>query len=70
MGRHTTPLVTCFGTASATDLRQRFLLSGFFYLALLPAVFKASLGLAGISTSKLAGIYAHLENIAPALLFV
>ena len=31
-------------TASATDLRERFLLSGIFYLTLLPAGFKASLG--------------------------
>ena len=31
-------------TASATDLRECFLLSAVFYLALLPAFFKASLG--------------------------
>ena len=30
-------------TASATDLREHFLLSGIFYLTLLPAGFKASL---------------------------
>ena len=43
MGRHATPLVTLFfGTASATDLRERFLLSGVFYLTLHPAGFKAS----------------------------
>ena len=42
-GRHATPLVTLFfGTASATDLRERFLLSGVFYLTLHPAGFKAS----------------------------
>ena len=33
-------------TASATDLRERFLLSGVFYLTPLPAGFKASLGAA------------------------
>ena len=44
-GRYATPLVTLyFGTASATDLRERFLLSGVFYLTLLPAGFKASPG--------------------------
>ena len=31
-------------TASATDLRQHFLLSGIFYFALLSAGFEASLG--------------------------
>ena len=49
---------------SATNLRERFLLSGVIYLALLPAVFKASLG-ASSSTSKLAGLHANLQNIAP-----
>ena len=33
-------------TASATDFRERFLLSGVFYITLLPAGFKASLGAA------------------------
>ena len=56
-------------TASATDLRERFLLSGVFYLALLPAVFKASLG-AGSSTSRLAGLHGDLRTITPARLFV
>ena len=32
-------------TESATDLREHFLLSGIFYLALFPAGFEASLGL-------------------------
>ena len=45
-----------------------FSLSGVFYLALLPAVFKASLG-ADSSISKLAGLYADLQNITPARLF-
>ena len=51
------------------DLREEFLLSGFFYLTLLPADFKASLG-PDNSTSKLAGLDADLRNIAPAQLFV
>ena len=46
-------------TVSATDLREHFLLSGVFYLTLLPAGFKASLG-AGSSTSMLAGLHADL----------
>ena len=41
----------------------------FFYLKLLPAGFKASLG-AGSSTSRLAGLHADLWNIALAWLFV
>ena len=70
MGRHAMPEVTGIShptlfTVSATDLRERFLLSGIFYLALFPAVFKASMG-AGSSTSTLAGLYADLRNIAPA----
>ena len=56
-------------TASATDLRERFLLSGISYLTLLPAFFKASQG-AGSWTSKLAGLHADLQNIVPAQLFV
>ena len=56
-------------TASVTDLRERFLLSGVFYLTLLPAFFKAYLG-AGSSISRLAGLHADLRNIAPAQLFV
>ena len=56
-------------TASATDLRERFLLSGVFYLTFLPAGFKASLG-AGSSTSRLARLHANLRNIAPVRLFV
>ena len=56
-------------TASATDLREHFLLSGVFYLTLLPAGFKASLG-AGSSTAKLAGLHADLWNIAPAQLLL
>ena len=43
-GHYAMPVVIFY--ASATDLRERFLLSGVFYLALLPASFKASLGLA------------------------
>ena len=42
-----------------------FLLSGVFHLTLLPAVFKVSLG-ASSSTSKLVGLHADLQNIAPA----
>ena len=39
------PLVTLFfGTASAMDLKEHFLLSGVFYLTLLPAGFQASQG--------------------------
>ena len=45
-----------------------FSLSGVFYLALLSAVFKASLG-ADSSISKLAGLYADLQNITLARLF-
>ena len=55
-----------WSTASATDLRER-LLSGVFYLTLLPASMKASLG-AGSSTLMLAGLHADLRNIAPARL--
>ena len=60
---------------SSSDLTQvlriweHFLLSGVFYLTLLPASFKASLG-GGSSTSRLAGLPADLWNIAPAWLFV
>ena len=56
-------------TASATDLRERFLLSSVFHPTLLRACFKASLG-AGNSASKLAGLHADLRSIAPAQLFV
>ena len=56
-------------TVSATDLRERFLLSGVFYLTFHPAGFKASLG-AGSSTSRLARLHADLRNIAPVRLFV
>ena len=49
-------------TASATDLRERFLQLEVFNLTLLPAGFKASLG-AGSSTSKLARLYADFQNI-------
>ena len=56
-------------TPNDTDMRERFLLSGFCYLALLPGGFKASLG-AGSSTSKLAGLHADLWNITPIKLFV
>ena len=49
-GRHATPDVTGTShplfTPSATDMRERFLLSGVFYLKLFSAVFKISLGLA------------------------
>ena len=51
------------------DLREDFLLSDVFYLTLLPAGFKASLG-AGSSTPKLAGLHDDLQNIAPVRLFV
>ena len=40
-----------------------------FYLTLLPAGFKASLG-AGSSVSELAGLHADLRNIAPVQQFV
>ena len=49
-------------TASPTDLEERFLLSGVFYLTLLSAGFKASLE-AGSSTSKLAGLHADLLKV-------
>ena len=73
-GTLATPLVTSYFlpkpvTVSATDLREGFLLSGVFYLALLPAVLKASLG-AGSSTSRLAWLHADLQNIVPAQLIV
>ena len=42
---HASGHLTIF-TVSATDLRERFLPSGDFYLTVLPASFKASLGLA------------------------
>ena len=54
----------CYGSE-----RERLLLSGVFYLTLLPASFKASLG-AGSSTSMLAGFLPDLRNIVPARLFV
>ena len=38
-GRHAIPVVIWWTTASATDLREVFLLSGVFYLTLLPVVF-------------------------------
>ena len=65
MRRHATPEVTGtshpFFTASTTDVRERFLLSGIFYLKLLFAVFKITLGLA---------VHPHPDhrNIAPAQL--
>ena len=77
-GRHATPLATLFfgvtmlftGCHAMLVVFERvFLLSGVFYLTLLPAVFKVSLG-ASSSTSKLAGLHADLQNIAPARLFV
>ena len=40
------PVFIQCSTSSATDLRDHFLFSGNFYLALLSTVFKASLGLA------------------------
>ena len=49
-------------TKSAANLRERFLLSSVFYLALLPAGFEASLG-AGSLTSMLAGIHTDHQNI-------
>ena len=67
--RHAMPVVILWSTTSATDLRECFLLSGVFYLTLLPASFKASLG-AGSSTSRLAGFHADLRNIVLAWLFV
>ena len=48
---------------------RAFFLSGIFYLTLLPAFFKASLG-ADSSTSRLAGLHADLWNIVLAQLFV
>ena len=51
------------------DLRECFLLSGVFYLTLIPVGFKASLRV-GSSTSKLAVLQVNLRNIAPAQLFV
>ena len=74
-GHYAMPLVISYFppthpfTASATDLKQRFLLSDVFYLTLLPTFFKASLG-AGSSTSNLARLPADLRNIVPAQLFV
>ena len=68
-GPHAIPVVIWWSTMSATDLRERFLLSGIFYLTPLPASFKASLG-AGSSTSRLAGLHANLRIIASARLFV
>ena len=43
-GRYAMSVVIQGYSASATDLRERFLLSGVFYLTFLPAVFKAFLG--------------------------
>ena len=68
-GRHAMSVVIYWSTTNATDLRERFSLSGIFYFTLLPAGFKASL-VAGASPSKLARLYADLWNIAPAQLFV
>ena len=42
-------LCFCVVTAGATDLRERFLLPGIFYLTILPAFIKASLGLVVLS---------------------
>ena len=50
-------------------LRERFSLSHVFYLTVLPAGFKASLG-ADSSTYKLARLHTDLSNIAPSSLFV
>ena len=61
--------LTSWSTASATDLKECFLLSGVFHLALLPGFFKPSLRV-GSSTSKLAGLHADIRNIAPIQLFV
>ena len=58
-----------WSTTSATNLRKRFVPSSVFYLALLPAGLKPSLG-AGSSTSKLAGFHADLRNIVQNRLFV
>ena len=44
-------------TARATDLRERFLCSGVFYLALLPAIFKGSLGQAVRPKSSATELY-------------
>ena len=71
MGCHAIPLVTNYFppnpvTVNATDLRECLLLSGIFYLALLPAVFKASLG-AGSSTSRSAGASCWSSKHSPSL---
>ena len=42
--RYDAPVVTWWFTATATDLRERSLLSGTFYLTLLPAFWKTSWG--------------------------
>ena len=67
MGHYVTPVVTWWSTASATDLRELFLLSSFFKLIL----FAAFQGLPGASSSisRLAGLHADLWNLVPAQLF-
>ena len=60
----TMPVVIWWFTVSATDLRERFLLSRDFYLTFLPASLKTSLG-AGSFSLKFAGLHADLQKIAP-----
>ena len=67
-GHYAMSVVTWWSTASATDLREHFLLSSVFYLTLLP-FFQGFPG-AVSSTSKLAVLHADLRNIVPARLFV
>ena len=66
-GRHTTPLVTWWCTLTATDLRERFLLSDVFYLTLLPAFSRLPWGWQ--FNLKLAGLHADLRNIVLTQLF-
>ena len=49
----------CCCTASATDFRELFLLSGVYYLTLLPDIIKASLG-ASSSSLRAAGTLAEV----------
>ena len=67
MAHYATPVVTWLSTMSGADLREHFLLSDVFYLALFSAFSRLPWG--DSSASKLARHHANLWNIAPAQLF-
>ena len=67
-GHYPMPVVTWWSTTSTTDLREHFLLSGIFYLAILPAFSRPPWVISW--TSKLVGLHGDLWNIASAQLLV